>query len=171
MSAVKPQPLLIKRKIVSDDGFVGVVMECGHEVSKLAIVCARGALALVRGPTFRLVNQEFTCLDCTHKPDERAAADARIAEKAAKTPPAKTHDYTKQTWGHDCTFTPLDSGTRGFAVGWGLGLSAGDFILLPNRGETTRYKIETIAYHRDPPDMWRAELSFAPRPPAREGMS
>lgn len=77
---------------------------------------------------------------------------------------AKEHDYTRGTWGHDCTFTPADHGQRGRMSGWGHGISAGDYIVLVHpAGGTTRYVVDTVEYYRNPPDMWRASVTFAPR--------
>lgn len=81
-----------------------------------------------------------------------------------------THDYTdsRRRWGHDLTYHPSENGLVLSAMGWGRGLVAGDYILLTNKGapggsSTTRYQIETVRYNRDPADMWRATLRFAPR--------
>lgn len=82
---------------------------------------------------------------------------------------AVTHDYTARYWGHDFTFAPLP-GSRGSMSGWGEGLKAGDYLLLPhNEGGTTRYVIDKIEYYRDPRDMWHATVSFAPRTPEQKG--
>ncbi len=76
----------------------------------------------------------------------------------------KTHDYTRRSWGHDFTITQIfDGGMWLNMMGWGYGLSKGDFIILPNGNETTRYLIKDIEYKSDPPDMWRAKVEFAPR--------
>lgn len=78
----------------------------------------------------------------------------------------KTHDYSKRRWGHDCTFETDDNGLTAHSVGWGVGLSEGDYILLEHKGSpngSSRYRIEKIKYFRDPPDMWSADLVFAPR--------
>jgi len=40
----------------------------------------------------------------------------------------------------------------------------GDFLILPNKMETTRYRVASIRYENDPRDMWFAEAEFAPRP-------
>lgn len=75
-----------------------------------------------------------------------------------------THDYTHRYWGHDYAILRIeDSGKRLSASGWGRGLAVGDFMLLQNEGSSTRYKVEEISYKSDPPDMWSATLSFAPR--------
>lgn len=75
----------------------------------------------------------------------------------------QTHDYTRRTWGRDFTFTPRNGGQRGTMIGWGEGINTGDYLILPHNNATTRYKIERIDYYADPPDMWRAEVVFAPR--------
>lgn len=78
----------------------------------------------------------------------------------------RTHDYTKDRrgWGHDLIFKPIDGGQQADATGWGSGIEAGDFMLLSNGNDATRYYVESVTYYRDPPDMWQAKLWFAPRP-------
>lgn len=77
----------------------------------------------------------------------------------------QTHDYTKRTWGHDyTTLSVIDGGKRLRLSGWGRGIEAGDYLLLQNDGGSTRYQVESIEYRMDPPDMWFAEVRFAPRP-------
>ena len=77
---------------------------------------------------------------------------------------AKTHDYTKRGWGHDYTFEPRRGGMEGSMMGWGLGIEAGDFLVLQqSKGGSTRYRVERIEYYEDPQDMWRADVLFAPR--------
>lgn len=74
------------------------------------------------------------------------------------------HDYTKRYWGHDYTFEPIDGGMKGRMMGWGSGIEKGDFLLLDNEGQSTRYLVRRIEYFQDPPDMWRIDAVFAPRP-------
>lgn len=79
---------------------------------------------------------------------------------------SETHDYSgnNRYWGHDYTFEPHKGGRRGRAMGWGHGIRKGDYLILDNGpGETTRYRVMNIGYFPDPPDMWKAELKFAPR--------
>ncbi len=81
-------------------------------------------------------------------------------------PEGNTHDYTARYWGHDYTFTPIDGGRKGSAMGWGDGLRVGDYIILEHKGSrngSSRYRIKSVEYYRDPPDMWSADLEFAPR--------
>lgn len=79
-----------------------------------------------------------------------------------KTKP-QTHDYTERYWGHDYTFKPLVGGLHGRMTGWGRGIKGGDYLIIQNGQETSRYIVDSISYYRDPSDMWEAEVSFAPR--------
>jgi hypothetical protein len=78
-------------------------------------------------------------------------------------PEPVTHDYTRRGWGHDYTFDPIDGGKRGQMTGWGRGIEDGDFLILKNGEGETRYRVENIGYSLDPPDMWFAAVTFAPR--------
>lgn len=78
----------------------------------------------------------------------------------------RTNDYTVRGWGHDYTFDPVDNGQRGRMMGWGHGIEPGDYLILPADPGTTRYRVKSIRYFSDPPDMWSAEVVFAPRPKA-----
>lgn len=78
----------------------------------------------------------------------------------------KTHDYRgpHRTWGHDYAVLKVDGLILSIS-GWGKGIEKGDFILLQSKdvkGET-RYQIIEIEYRWDPPDMWFATATFAPR--------
>ena len=79
-----------------------------------------------------------------------------------------THDYRKEhrRWGHDYTFDPVE-GTAGRSAtmcGWGRGLKKGDYILMSHsEGGESRYQIDEVNYFSNPPDMWSAKVSFAPR--------
>lgn len=79
-----------------------------------------------------------------------------------------TYDYTnsKRRWWHDLSYSIIDAwGLRLKASGWGLGISEGDYILLSNGSDETRYQFESIDYYANPNDMWSATLQFAPRQP------
>jgi len=77
---------------------------------------------------------------------------------------AKIHDYTRRAKGHDFTITQVfDGGLKLSMCGWGNGISNGDFLILPNGNETTRYRVTSIEYYNNPPDMWKATAEFAPR--------
>jgi hypothetical protein len=85
-------------------------------------------------------------------------------ETTAGTEGRQTHDYRDGTrgWGHDITYKPLP-GDRLDACGWGGGIKPGDFVLLSNGVNDTRYCVTKIRYAADPGDMWFATLAFAPR--------
>ena len=90
-------------------------------------------------------------------------SDTPLADAPAPTE-TKTHDYTRRSWGHNFTITEIFNGGMWLdMMGWGHGLSKGDFIILPNGNETTQYLIKDIEYKSNPPDMWRAKVEFAPR--------
>ena len=92
--------------------------------------------------------------------DELRALAGRLHNRCT----LQTHDYTRRRWGHDYSTTAvIDGGMRLRLAGWGLGIKAGDYLILPNRGKTTRYQVESIDYCTDPQDMWFAEAVFAPR--------
>ena len=91
---------------------------------------------------------------------------------AVETCQPSTHDYTKRYWGHDYIFKPIDGGMRGEVTGWGYGLSDGDYLLLQNKGGSTRYRIEQVEYiggQGGPHDMWKADVVFAPRSQQSDG--
>lgn len=76
----------------------------------------------------------------------------------------KTHDYTKRYWGHDYAILRVENeGEILRMMGWGYGLEAGDYLILSNGGDTTRYRIQTVEYKSNPRDMWSITAVFAPR--------
>ncbi len=69
------------------------------------------------------------------------------------------------TRGHDfSTFEVISGGMKLKLMGHGSGIKKGDYLILPNGADTTRYKVDTVEYFLDPSDMWKIEASFAPRP-------
>jgi hypothetical protein len=75
-----------------------------------------------------------------------------------------THDYTLRYWGHDYVITEVINGGKTLKMmGWGGGLKKGHWLILPNNGDTTRYRISKIEYMNDPRDMWSAIVRFDPR--------
>ncbi len=80
--------------------------------------------------------------------------------------PPVTHDYRGRSWGHDYVFTATADG-QGTMQGWGPRgghIEAGDYLILATDDpQGTRYRVEAVSYYHDPPDMWRARVSFAPR--------
>lgn len=86
-------------------------------------------------------------------------------------PKPKTHDYTRRYWGHDYTITDVrNRGLEITVMGWGCGISVGDYMLIigqstePGVNPDTRYRVKSIRYSDDPPDMWLMRCEFAPRP-------
>lgn len=74
-----------------------------------------------------------------------------------------THDLTRA----DYAFRPSDEGQRGHIACWnGLKPRPGDYLILRNGDQATRYQVvETDpCLNVDPPTMWMADLTFAPRP-------
>ena len=76
---------------------------------------------------------------------------------------SRTHDYTHPVWGHDVSITTVRSNGILDVCGWGHGVREGDFLIVSHGDGTTRYQVVWITYYDDPPDMWKAELVFAPR--------
>jgi hypothetical protein len=77
-----------------------------------------------------------------------------------------THDLTRA----DYAFRPVNDGQRGHIACWHATTPAmkprpGDYLILRNGGDTTRYQVETLdpCPNVDPPTMWMADLTFAPR--------
>lgn len=84
-------------------------------------------------------------------------------KKKVKSDP-NTHDYTIREWGHDFNVMSMDGrGVHVKLAGWGRGIRTGDFLILPNKGGVTRYRVTKIDYCHDPPDMWFADAKFDPR--------
>ena len=76
----------------------------------------------------------------------------------------KTHDYSEREWGKNYNIQEVyDDGINVSLCGWGLGIKQGDYILLRNGDDTTRYKFDSITYCSNPHDMWFAKASFSPR--------
>lgn len=71
----------------------------------------------------------------------------------------KTHDYTRYQSGIDYAFDPADpEGSKAYMTAQGGGMQVGDYIVLQENGQQTRYQIERIDYYLDPSDMWIALL-------------
>ena len=72
-------------------------------------------------------------------------------------------DFSERYWGHDFTISTVSGNTiRGHFWHEG-GPQVGDFMILPNEGRTTRYRITQLRNAIDPGDMWSYEAEFAPR--------
>ncbi|WP_069945286.1 hypothetical protein [Alteromonas macleodii] len=75
----------------------------------------------------------------------------------------KTHDYTNRRLGHD--FYHEGNHWSGLLKigGWGDGLNVGDYLILPNGKQTTRYQILKIKYDKHVNSQWYGFAVFAPR--------
>lgn len=102
---------------------------------------------------------------------KQSNVESGAAVAGAATGSASTHDYTSRYWGHDYTIN--DVRKRGMEIsmmGWGSGISEGDYLILesqskePGANPGTRYRVKSVRYFSDPPDMWSIEAEFAPRP-------
>lgn len=75
-----------------------------------------------------------------------------------------THDLTRA----DYAFQPAEDCQRGHLACWnGLNPSPGDYLILRNGNQTTRYQVVKTdpCLNVHPPTMWMADLAFAPRTP------
>jgi hypothetical protein len=74
------------------------------------------------------------------------------------------HDLSSKGRGKNYGVTEVRNGGQAISLyGWHRGIEEGDFLILKNKEDTTRYLVKTIRYERDPADMWFAEAEFAPR--------
>ena len=77
---------------------------------------------------------------------------------------ASTHDLSDRVWGRNYNIMEsIDRGMKLDLIGWHIGIEDGDYLILKNGSDTTRYVVESINYFSDPSDMWSASVSFAPR--------
>ena len=75
-----------------------------------------------------------------------------------------TFDLSMREWGKNYSITSIkDSGQQVSLVGWTRGISSGDYLILKNGSDTTRYIVDQISYFGTPNDMWKAEVTFYPR--------
>ena len=75
-----------------------------------------------------------------------------------------THDLSSREWG--CNYNIIQIYKRGMNLdlcGWHKGIKNGDYIILKNGTDTTRYKVDLVKYESEPRDMWNASVSFSPR--------
>ena len=77
---------------------------------------------------------------------------------------SNTHDLSGRNWGCNYNITQIyNRGTRLDLCGWHSGIKNGDYLILKNGTDTTRYKVDSVKYESNPQDMWSASVSFAPR--------
>lgn len=78
----------------------------------------------------------------------------------------RTFDLTRRAWGHNFNIVSIiDKGAKLKLAVWLPHLpSEGDFLIMPNQGDTTRYRVDMIKHCHNPNDMAFVDVSFAPRP-------
>lgn len=75
-----------------------------------------------------------------------------------------THDLTPKTWGHDYAFTSLDNGMTGRVTAWYFNpIEPGDYVILRNGEDATRYQVKRVRRPGDPKDMMFLDVVFSPR--------
>ena len=75
----------------------------------------------------------------------------------------KAHDFRTQMWGHSARLSVTnDGGKTGKMNGFGSGIAPGDYLILPNDQSFASYRVDTIKYTSDPPDMWFATVTHDP---------
>lgn len=73
----------------------------------------------------------------------------------------KDHDFTQQEPGYDYILEVADEDSehKGFYMtGQKMGIKPDDNIILQNGSDTVRYRVKSIDYYIEPPDMWLAFL-------------
>lgn len=82
----------------------------------------------------------------------------------------RTIDVSRRGWGRSVEVMKVLPGDRLSVAGWLTPLpDVGDFLILANGWDTTRYQIDTLDPCSNPADMFFAELSFAPRAAVPKG--
>jgi hypothetical protein len=81
----------------------------------------------------------------------------------------RVHDYRRRYWGHDYSLTPNHDPATAQIIGWGPDLREGDLLIVErpeDRPKTASkaafYRIESLEYKADPPDMWFTTCRFTP---------
>jgi len=69
-----------------------------------------------------------------------------------------THNYTSSRLGKDYAFDEINECSHAYMTAYGRNIKRGDYIFVSLAGVRKRYKVETIDYYADPPDLWIALL-------------
>lgn len=75
----------------------------------------------------------------------------------------RIHDYRNRYWGHDYTLRPNPDPITARIIGWGYNLREGDLLIIPRPEDAAKaafYRIESLEYKADPPDMWFSTCRF-----------
>ncbi len=68
------------------------------------------------------------------------------------------HTLGQSDWGDDCVFEPIDGGSGGYMTGLRKGIERGDYLILADGSNSTRYQVLEIDYYSNSPDIWIALL-------------
>jgi hypothetical protein len=72
---------------------------------------------------------------------------------------ARVHRYLKTFDSNEFALDPVGKNALEFSMtGFGADIKQGDFIVINDKPSTISYKVESIDYYLDPPDMWMASL-------------
>jgi hypothetical protein len=91
-------------------------------------------------------------------------------ERMGSPAPAITHDFTSLTdlW-TSFIFETHDYGKTGIVTGWrktgkvrGINVRKGNFLILPDKKKSSRYRVTSIVYYHNPRDMWKAHVAYDP---------
>jgi len=77
----------------------------------------------------------------------------------------RTFDLTRRGWGHNFNVVQIEDGGQRLklAVWMPEFPGEGDYLLMPNKGDTTRYQVDAVKPCWNPSDMAFLDVSFAPR--------
>ena len=88
----------------------------------------------------------------------------RLRKVKAREP--MTHDYARlRCWGHDFTIRAVKKGGKRIegSLWTQTPLRVGDYLILPNGAESTRYKVTHVEWVSSVGDMYHYEAKFDPR--------
>jgi hypothetical protein len=85
--------------------------------------------------------------------------DVGVSKKKSDHCRPKVHHYLKTIDSNSFALEPLGKNELEFSMtGFGADIKQGDFIVINDKPSTITYKVESIEYYLDPPDMWMALL-------------
>lgn len=71
------------------------------------------------------------------------------------------HDYTKQCWGHSIGQVSRNTNGTLSMMGHGTGIKKTDTLIMNmNSGRIAQFKVMSVRYLQDPPDMWTMNAKF-----------
>lgn len=71
------------------------------------------------------------------------------------------HDYTKQCWGHAISQVSKNTNGTLSMMGHGEGIKKNDTLIMNmSSGRVAQFKVMTVSYMQNPPDMWTMNAKF-----------